>query len=366
MSCRIIIAGGGTGGHIFPAIAVANALKKLNPDVELLFIGAAGKMEMEKVPKAGYKIEGLNIAGLNRSHWWKNFSLPYKMIESYFQVKRIFKQFRPDAAFGVGGYSSFPVLRYAQSKGIPTFLHEANAFGGKANTMLAKRAAQVYAGAPGLEKFFPAEKIIFTGNPVRENLVDAAVGKAEAKKNFGLTPAAKAVLVVGGSLGALSINKAMAEGMQKLRQNGLQVIWQTGKAFDAVAKKITSGVSGVWQGEFIDNMTEAYAAADLVISRAGAMSVAELCLAGVPVIFVPYPFAAEDHQTANAVALVKEGAALLVKDGDSGRDLINTAIALSREEEKMQQMAEKIKSMGVRNADLVIAQNILRQVCEKN
>lgn len=364
MSCRIIIAGGGTGGHIFPALAVANALKKLKPETEILFIGALGKMEMEKVPKAGYKIEGLNIAGFNRSHWWKNFGLPFKLIHSHFRVKKIFREFKPNAAFGVGGYSSFPVLRYAQSVGIPTFLHEANAFGGKANAMLAKKAVRVYAGAIGLERFFPAEKIVFTGNPVRENLVDAAINMAEAKRNFGLTPAAKTVLIVGGSLGALSINKAVAAGLQKFRQNGLQVIWQTGKTFNEEARGLTSQLSGVWQGEFIDNMAEAYAAADMVISRAGAMSVAELCIAGKPTIFVPFPFAAEDHQTANAQALVKEGAALMVKDNDAASDLVSTAIALSKDETVMKNMAEKIKTMAVRNADYVIAKNILSTVCE--
>src|SRR6185503_10293804 len=310
MSKRVVIAGGGTGGHIFPAIAIANALKEIDKEIDILFIGAKGKMEMEKVPQAGYKIQGLDIAGFDRSSLIKNIGLPLKLIRSFLQVRSIFKEFKPDAAIGVGGYSSYPVLRSAQASRIPSFIHESNSFAGRSNIMLGKKATKVFTGTDGMEKFFPKEKIIVTGNPVRASIVHSTIGQQEGKRYFSLDESKKTVLVVGGSLGAKSINEAIEKHLAELLNAGLQVIWQIGKNYQP---KVTSG-PGVWINAFITDMEHAYAAADMVVARAGAMTVAELCVVKKPVLFVPYPFAAEDHQTVNAQQLVNKNAALMVKD----------------------------------------------------
>src|SRR5437762_3252952 len=270
MSKRIIIAGGGTGGHIFPAIAIANALKKIDPAIELLFVGAKGKMEMEKVPQAGYKIEGIDIAGFNRSSLIKNFSLPFKLVKSFFQVRSIVKNFQPDAAIGVGGYSSFPVLRVAQAKGIPTFIHESNSFAGKSNILLGKKAIRIFVATDGMEKFFPKGKIMITGNPVRASISQSSVTRSEGIKFFSLDENRKTVFVVGGSLGAKSINEAIDKHLDELLDDGLQLIWQTGQPFIAQAKERAKERSSVWVNEFITQMDCAYAAADIVVSRAGA------------------------------------------------------------------------------------------------
>ncbi len=294
MAKRIIIAGGGTGGHIFPAIAIANALKKLDSDIEILFVGAKGKMEMEKVPQAGYKIVGLDIAGFNRSSLIKNAGLPFKLIRSFWQVRNIFKQFTPHAVIGVGGYSSFPVLRFAQSKGIPTFIHESNSFAGKSNILLGKKATRIYVASDGMDSFFPAQKIKITGNPVRQSIVQAAIDPAEAKAFFGLSPQKQTVLVVGGSLGAKTINEAIDKNLDALTNANLQLIWQTGKPYAARAKQAAEGKENVWVNEFIAQMEKAYAAADIVVARSGAMTVAEICVVKRPVLFVPYPWKAVD------------------------------------------------------------------------
>ncbi len=359
---RFIVAGGGTGGHIFPAIAIANALKKLHPDAQFLFIGARGKMEMEKVPQAGYAIEGLTIAGFNRSSLIKNIGLPLKLIQSFFQVAGIFKKFKPDAVIGVGGYSSFPVLRYAQSKNIPTFIHEANSFAGKSNMMLAKKAAKVFTASSGMEKFFPAEKIMISGNPVRKTIVESRVSQEEGLAHFGLNTSKKTVLVIGGSLGAKSINEAICSHLQDFGQNNLQLIWQTGKLFVEKAKQAVSGMPDVYVNDFITQMDMAYAAADIVISRSGAMSVAELCLVGKPVIFVPFPFAAEDHQTANAMQLVNQHAAWMIKDEAASSDLMETLLKLIGEEATTAQMKKNIKKLGIDNADEMVAKEILKSI----
>ncbi|MFD2527476.1 undecaprenyldiphospho-muramoylpentapeptide beta-N-acetylglucosaminyltransferase [Flavihumibacter stibioxidans] len=359
MGKRIVIAGGGTGGHIFPAIAIANALKKLDPTVEILFIGARGKMEMEKVPQAGYQIEGLDIAGFNRSSLIKNISLPFKLVKSFFQVRSIFKRFRPDAAIGVGGYSSFPVLRLAQQKGIPTYLHESNSFAGKSNQLLGKNATRIFVATDGMEKFFPAEKILVTGNPVRANIVNSTVSREEAISFFGLDPAKTTILSIGGSLGAKSINEAVEAGLPMLEQNGLQLVWQTGKPFAERGKQAARGKTGFWVDEFISQMDYAYAAADIIISRAGAMAIAEICVVKKPAVLVPYPFAAEDHQTINAGRLVEKGAALMVKDAAAKTDLVNTVVALAKNEAQQQELKNKIASLAVTNADEVIAKNII-------
>jgi len=363
---RIIIAGGGTGGHIFPAIAVANAIQAIQPEAVILFVGAKGKMEMEKVPQAGYAIKGLTIAGLNRSHWFKNWSLPFKLLKSYFEVKSIFKSFQPNAVFGVGGYSSFPVLKYAQSKGIATFIHESNAFAGKANQWLSADATSIFTGTSGMEKFFPAHKTILTGNPVRKNIIHHHFTNESALLQFGLLPGKKTNLIMGGSLGAASINKVIQHHLPHFLELGVQLIWQTGKTNAAQYLKASESYKNVYVSSFIDNMSAAYAAADIVISRSGAMAVAEICIAGKAAIFVPYPHAAEDHQTFNAMQLVHAGAAEIVKDQDADSALFPCLQTLIKDEAKVNQMKHRITSFVKLNADEVIAETILKNIQEIN
>lgn len=358
---RIVIAGGGTGGHIFPALAIADALKKLHPAVDILFIGAKGKMEMDRIPEAGYEVRGLDIAGYNRSSLLKNLSLPVKLVKSYLQVRNIFKSFRPDAVVGVGGYSTYPVLRYAQSSGIPTFIHEANSLGGKSNIMLARRATKIFTGSKGMEKYFPAEKILVTGNPVRAELLKD-VSKDEALKYFGLKPGLKTVFVFGGSLGAQSINEAIAEGIREIEKNNLQLIWQTGKSYAKEAAAIEVEHSNIWTNAFVSEMRYAYAAADIVVSRAGAMTVAEICVVKKPTIFVPYPYAAEDHQTVNAMSVVNEGGAFLVRDAEVKQRLLPAIIELVNDGDKMRHMKENIEKLGRYNVDELIATEILKEL----
>lgn len=362
MAKRIIIAGGGTGGHIFPAIAIANALRKIDPDTEILFVGAKGKMEMEKVPQAGYRIEGIDIAGFNRSSLIKNIGLPYKLVKSFLQVKNIVRDFRPDGVIGVGGYSSFPVLRYAQTKGIPTFIHESNSFAGKSNILLGKKATKVFVATDGMEKFFPAGKIVITGNPVRKSIVEASIGRGEALKFFGLEEDKPSVLAVGGSLGAKSINEALDQHLDELLASGLQLIWQTGKPYAAKAKQRAHGRPGVWVNDFITQMEYAYSAADMVISRAGAMAIAELCVAQKPVVFVPYPFAAEDHQTVNAKNLVQKGAAIMIKDSDAGEKVVATIIELSKDKNRQRELIENIGKQKITNADQRVAEEVFKSI----
>ncbi|CAN5780159.1 undecaprenyldiphospho-muramoylpentapeptide beta-N-acetylglucosaminyltransferase [soil metagenome] len=359
---RIILAGGGTGGHIFPAIAIANAIRKERPDTEILFVGAKGKMEMEKVPQAGYNIKGLDIAGFDRSSLFKNISLPFKLIKSFSQVKEIFNVFKPDAAIGVGGYSSFPVLKYAQRNGIPTFIHESNSFAGKSNIMLGKQTTKIFVAGEGMEKFFPADKIIVTGNPVRRAIVNSTATRDESIHFFGLDPQLKTILAVGGSLGARSINEIMAQHVIELESLNLQLIWQTGKT--TAARYIERGKlsKNVWVGDFIQDMNKAYAAADVVISRAGAMSVAELCVAKKPVVFVPYPLAAEDHQTVNAKYLVDKEAALMVKDSEVNAKLFGTITRLATDEALQEKLKVNIAKHAIANADEVIAKKILASI----
>jgi UDP-N-acetylglucosamine--N-acetylmuramyl-(pentapeptide) pyrophosphoryl-undecaprenol N-acetylglucosamine transferase len=359
---RIIIAGGGTGGHIFPAIAIANAIKRIAPQTEILFVGANGKMEMEKVPQAGYKIEGLDIAGFNRSSLIKNIGLPLKLTKSFLQVRKIVNRFKPDAVIGVGGYSTFPVLRYAQNKGIPSFIHESNSHAGKSNMLLGKRAVKIFTASDGMEKFFPKSKIILTGNPVRKAIVDGNVNREEAIQFFALDENKITVLAVGGSLGARSINEALATHIEAFTQNNLQLVWQTGKTTASQYKRIGEGRSNVWVNDFITKMEYAYAAADIVISRSGAMSVAELCVKKKPVVFVPFPFAAEDHQTENAMNLVNKHAALIIKDSEAKEKLVATIIDLAKNEALQQQLKQNIASLAISNADEVIANEILNTI----
>ncbi|MBX3239473.1 MAG: undecaprenyldiphospho-muramoylpentapeptide beta-N-acetylglucosaminyltransferase [Chitinophagaceae bacterium] len=359
MEKRIIIAGGGTGGHIFPAIAIANALKRIDPSIDILFVGAKGKMEMEKVPQAGYRIVGLDIAGFNRSSLIKNIGLPFKIFKSLLQVRKVFNEFKPVAVIGVGGYSSFPALRYAQQQGIPTFIHEANSFAGKANIQLSKRAKLIFTGSDGMEKFFPADRLVVSGNPVRASILDSHISREEALASFGLSAGKKTVLVTGGSLGARSINEVIAEQIAEFEKNDIQLIWQTGKLFIDKAKQVSGGSINIWTNDFISGMENAFAAADVVISRSGAMSVAELCVAKQAVIFVPFPHAAEDHQTVNARRLVDKGAALMIKDNEAKERLVPLAIELAKDEMRQAELRRNIKPLAIRNADEIVAEDIL-------
>lgn len=362
MSIKIIMAGGGTGGHIFPAIAIANAIKKIKPDAEILFVGAKGRMEMEKVPQAGYEIKGIDIIGFNRSSLIKNIGLPFKLIRSFVQVRSIINQFKPDAVIGVGGYSSFPVLRYAQGKGIRSFIHESNSFAGKSNIMLGRKATKVFVASDGMASFFPAPKIMITGNPVRTSISSSTITREEGLKYFDLEPTKKTVLVVGGSLGAKSINEAIEAGIDAFEENNLQLIWQTGKTYAAKAKASAEGKFNVWVNEFISQMEHAYSAADVVISRAGAMAIAEICLVAKPAVFVPYPYAAEDHQTVNAKHLVQKQAGLMVRDEEAKDKLVSVIINLAKDEPAQSELRKNIAKLGVADADVVIANEVLKVI----
>lgn len=362
MSKKIIIAGGGTGGHIFPAIAIANALKKADASVEVLFVGAKGKMEMEKVPQAGYRIIGLDIAGFNRSSLIKNIGLPFKLIKSFFQVRKIVHDFQPAAVIGVGGYSSFPVLRYAQAKGIPTFIHESNSFAGKSNMLLGKKATAIFVATDGMEQFFPAGRILITGNPVREAIVRNPFNRNDGLVFFGLNPAMKTVLVTGGSLGAKGINEAIDAHIGEFAKNNVQLIWQTGKPYAAKASERAVENQHIWVNSFITQMEYAYAAADIVVSRSGAMAIAELCVAKKPAVFVPFPFAAEDHQTVNAQNLVNKQAGLMIKDSEAKEKLVPAVIALAKNEAQQQTLKDNIGKLAVTDADTRIANEILKVI----
>ena len=363
MEKKIIIAGGGTGGHIFPALAIAGALKKIDQKTDIVFIGAKGKMEMDKVPQAGYKIIGIDIAGFNRSSLIKNMGLPWKLVKSFLQVKQIIATFNPDAVIGVGGYSSFPVLRYAQVKGIPTFLHESNSFAGKSNIYLGKRATKIFVASHGMEKFFPESKIIVTGNPVRPAIVNFEfITKKEALDFFGLKNEKTTVLIIGGSLGAKSINEAIDQGLDKLSEKNIQLIWQAGKPYYRKAQDRTTAREDVWVGEFITRMDMAYKAADIIVSRAGAMAIAEISLVKKPVIFVPYPHASEDHQMANAQQLVQGRAALLIKDHEVMEKLVSLILELKKNEKEQNDLKFNIEKYAISNADELIAQEVFNLI----
>lgn len=361
---RIIIAGGGTGGHIYPALAIAHALQKLNPAVEILFVGANGKMEMEKIPEAGFNIKGIDIKGYNRSSMIKNISLPFKLMKSYFQVRDILRSFKPHAVVGVGGYSTYPVLRLAQNKGIPTFIHEANSLGGKSNVLLAKRAEKIFVAAEGMGKYFPEEKIMITGNPVRHVFLET-VDKQEALQFFGLKGGMKTVFVFGGSLGAQSINETIEANIEKFSQNNLQLIWQTGKDFSSKAAAIEVENSNLWTNAYITKMENAYAAADIVVSRAGAMTVAEICVVKKAAIFVPYPYAAEDHQTVNAMGLVNKEAAEMVRDAEVQNKLIPTILDLVTNESEIEKIEHNLSLISKTHVAETIGEEILNYLKER-
>lgn len=355
---RIIISGGGTGGHIYPAIAIANAWMAAHPGSEILFVGAEGKMEMQKVPEAGYAIEGLEIAGLQRSLSLKNLSFPFKVWNSISRAQGILDRFKPDLAVGVGGYASGPVLFAAQRRGIPTVIQEQNSYAGLTNKLLAKNARAICVAYPGMERFFPAERIHYTGNPVRSDILALEGKKERANATFGLDPTRKVILILGGSLGARTINESVAAAMAQWESNGYQVLWQTGKFyFDEMKERVgRSGLRHIHPREFIREMDLAYAAAELVVSRAGALSVSELSLVGKPVIFIPSPNVAEDHQTKNAQTYVSAGAAWMLPDGEAIAKLGSLLEQLVEGEAACRQLGNNILQLAKKNAaDEIVA-----------
>ncbi len=349
---KVVISGGGTGGHIFPAIAIANEIKNKYPSAEILFVGAKGKMEMEKVPQAGYKIIGLPITGFQRKIAFSNFILPFKLIYSLIKAFFLLKKFNPDVVIGVGGYASGPILRVASFASIPTIIQEQNSFPGKTNRILSKVVNKICVAYDGLEKFFPKDKIVFTGNPIRNEMISIAGKKHEAFEFFGLDPNKKTILVIGGSLGARTLNESIINSIEFISNNNIQVLWQCGKFYFSQYKDNTSNLKskGIHLNEFIFKMDLAYACADLIISRAGAISVSELTLVGKPVILVPSPNVSDDHQTKNALALVNKNAAVLIKDTDAKNILFDEAIKLVSNQEKSNLLASNCMSLGIPNS----------------
>lgn len=360
---KIIISGGGTGGHIFPAISIANALKAMCPDAEILFVGAEGRMEMQKVPAAGYRIVGLPIMGLDRKNWLKNISVLYKLFKSRRMAKKIIKDFAPQVAVGVGGYASGPTLQVAGSMGIPTLIQEQNSYAGLTNKMLAKSATAICVAYEGMERFFPKEKIIMTGNPVRQELLADKQTRREAVLSFGLDPEKKTVLIIGGSLGARTINRAVQQWLAEIKESEVQFIWQTGKFYiDEMHRSVEAAgrPKNLYVSDFLTDMATAYKAADVVISRAGASSISEIALLGKASILVPSPNVAEDHQTKNAQALVRKDAALLVTDAEAAQRLIPVALQTVSDENMLVRLRENVKQMAFANAADVIAREVYR------
>lgn len=349
---RVIISGGGTGGHIFPAIAIADEIKRRNPKAKILFVGAAGKMEMEKVPQAGYKIEGLKIAGFQRSFKWSNLTLPFKILKSLLKARKIIKRFKPDLVIGVGGYASGPTLKMANFIGVPTLIQEQNSFPGKTNRMLASKAECICTAYEGMEKYFPKTKIVLTGNPVRKELKGNNCSRNEAFEFFKLNPNLPTVLVIGGSLGAKTLNKSMVENLELFQEAGVQLLWQSGKHYYDHLREELFGkdLTNIHMHQFISKMDCAYEVADVIISRAGAISVSELSIVGKPVILVPSPNVSDDHQTKNALALVEKNAALLIKDEDAREDLVEEALKLIKDKNRCLSYADAIKKLEKPNA----------------
>ena len=349
---RILISGGGTGGHIFPALSIANGIKERRKDAEILFVGAENRMEMEKVPAAGYKIIGLPVSGFDRKNLLRNVKVLFRLYKSMRLARKILRDFNPDIAIGVGGYASGPMLKAAQKKGIPTLIQEQNSYAGVTNKLLAEKADAICVAYEGMERFFPAGKIILTGNPVRQNILNCNLTPQEARKRFGLDPDKKTVLVVGGSLGARTVNRSIEGGIDKIAGENIQLIWQTGKYYDEEAKAIIKEKKpvNVLQTAFVTNMDEAYRAADLVVSRAGASSISELQLLGKPSILVPSPNVAEDHQTKNAMALVNRNAAIMVSDAEAPVKLVETMIQLISDDSRLASLSENITKMALKGS----------------
>lgn len=367
---RVIISGGGTGGHIFPAISIANAILELRPDAKILFVGAEGRMEMQRVPDAGYEIVGLPIAGFDRKRLWKNAAVLVKLARSQWKARSIIKNFRPHVAVGVGGYASGPTLKTAGMMGVPTLIQEQNSYAGVTNKLLAQKARKICVAYDGMEKFFPGDKIILTGNPVRQNLTKDMPAKEAALRSFGLQPDKKTILIVGGSLGAGTINNTLTAGLDIIKANpDVQFIWQTGKYYFpqvTEAVKAAGEIPNLHVTDFIKDMCAAYAAADLVISRAGAGSISEFCLLSKPVILVPSPNVAEDHQTKNALALVNKQAAIYVKDSEAQANLLDIALSTVCDDRKLKELSENITALALADSARTIAEEVIKLAEEKS
>ena len=356
---NFLISGGGTGGHIFPAVSIANALRELQPECKILFVGALGRMEMERVPQAGYDIIGLPVRGFDRRRLWRNISVIWDLRKSLHMAKKIIEDFKPDVAIGVGGYASGAAMKAAARMGVPVLLQEQNGFAGVTNKLLKNNAQKICVAYEGMERFFPADKIILTGNPVRQNLEGGS--RKEAAEYFGLDPEKKTLLIIGGSLGARTINESIIAHLQQLQESGIQVIWQTGKTYHDQCKKALSAIkmSTLFCTAFLSRMDLAYAIADLVISRAGASSISELCLLGKPAILVPSPNVAEDHQTHNAMALVRKDAAILVRDADANEQLVENALRVLGNDDKLRRLSSNILALAQRDSARRIAEEVL-------
>ena len=360
---RIIISGGGTGGHIFPAVSIANAIKELRPDTEILFVGAEGRMEMHRVPAAGYPIKGLPVAGFDRKNLLKNIPVLIKLFKSQRLARKIVKEFQPHAAVGVGGYASGPTLKVAGSMGVPTLLQEQNSYAGVTNKLLAKQAKKICVAYEGMERFFDKDKIILTGNPVRQGLLNHSKTREEAITTFGLDPSKRTILILGGSLGARTINQCLMENLDKVKSSGIQFIWQTGKIYIEEAKAAVAKAGELPMlhvTDFISDMATAYCAADLVISRAGAGSISEFCLLQKPVILVPSPNVAEDHQTKNALALVNKNAALYVKDMEAKELLLDKAIEAVKQPDLLKNLSKNITELAFTDSANIIAKEVIK------
>lgn len=360
---RIIISGGGTGGHIFPAVSIANAIKELQPETDILFVGAEGRMEMHRVPAAGYQIKGLPVAGFDRKNLLKNIPVLIKLFKSQLLARKIVKDFRPHAAVGVGGYASGPTLKVAGSMGIPTLLQEQNSYAGVTNKLLAKQAKKICVAYEGMERFFEKDKIILTGNPVRQGLLNSTQSREEAIYSFGLDPSKRTILILGGSLGARTINQCLMSNLDKVKDSGVQFIWQTGKIYIEEAREAVAQAGNLpmlYVTDFISDMATAYSAADLVISRAGAGSISEFCLLQKPVILIPSPNVAEDHQTKNALALVDKNAAIYVKDADAKEKLIDKAIESVNQPQLLKNLSKNIAELAFKDSANVIAKEVIK------
>ncbi|MBO4851863.1 MAG: undecaprenyldiphospho-muramoylpentapeptide beta-N-acetylglucosaminyltransferase [Prevotella sp.] len=364
---RIIISGGGTGGHIFPAIAIANAIKAKVPEAEILFVGAEGRMEMQRVPAAGYEIKGLPICGFDRKNYLKNFVVLWKIWKSQRMAKRIIKDFQPMAAVGVGGYASGPTLNQCAAMGVPCLLQEQNSYAGVTNKLLAKKAKKICVAYDGMEKFFPKEKVENLGNPVRQSLLDTTLTREEAAKILGLNPDKPILLIVGGSLGARTLNESVLQHLEMVRQADVEILWQTGKYYQAeVAQRLAENIDNLKPTEFINDMGAAYRAADLVVARAGASSISEFCLLGKPVILVPSPNVAENHQYHNAMALVEKGAAIYVSDAEAPATLLRTALDTLADKQKLESLGKNILTLAKRDSAEKIADRVIEIATRNN
>jgi len=362
MKHKFIISGGGTGGHIFPAISIANALKKQMPDADILFVGALGRMEMERVPAAGYHIEGLPVSGFDRKNLLRNVKVVWNVLHSMILARRIIRRFKPEVVIGVGGYASAPTLRAASALGIPTVIQEQNSYAGVTNKLLAKKAKRICVAYEGMERFFQKDKIVLTGNPVRQDLFSVVPKSIEAYQFFGMDPKKKTLLIVGGSLGARTINQSIIAGLRKISESDIQIIWQTGKFYIENARKAAEPFASpeLLVTDFVSRMDLAYSIADLVISRAGASSISELCLLAKPVILVPSPNVAEDHQTQNALALVRKNAAVMMKDSDAVEQLVTKALALIQNESELKSLSENILTLAEKDSADRIAVEVMK------